>query len=102
MLTSLLQMRVHKVNSIDFLYLPSEIHRMDGNFMHSKVKDKDGFGLTAGYGYTPSKNFYQVSVLNIMTNVLILNDMGYLILNDRLCSTAELNLNELLFKKVPS
>ena len=31
---------------------------MDGNFMHSNVKDKDGFGLTVGYGYTPSKNFY--------------------------------------------
>ncbi|GIR87977.1 MAG: hypothetical protein CM15mP86_14360 [Gammaproteobacteria bacterium] len=35
---------------------------MDGNFMHSNVKDKDGFGLTVGYGYTPVKTFTQVSV----------------------------------------
>ena len=72
-----------QVNSIDFLYLPSEIHRMDGNFMHSKVKDKDGFGLTAGYGYTPSKNFYSGIGIKYYDERLDLNDMGYLILNDR-------------------
>ena len=72
-----------QVNSIDLLYLPSEIHRMDGNFMHSKVKDKDGFGLTAGYGYTPSKNFYSGIGIKYYDERLDLNDMGYLILNDR-------------------
>jgi len=72
-----------QVNSIDFLYLPSEIHRMDGNFMHSNVKDKDGFGLTIGYGYTPSKNFYSGIGIKYYDERLDLNDMGYLILNDR-------------------
>lgn len=72
-----------QVNSIDFLYLPSEIHRMDGNFMHSNVKDKDGFGLTLGYGYTPSKNFYSGIGIKYYDERLDLNDMGYLILNDR-------------------
>ena len=72
-----------QVNSIDFLYLPSEIHRMDGNFMHSNVKDKDGFGLTVGYGYTPSKNFYSGIGIKYYDERLDLNDMGYLILNDR-------------------
>jgi len=88
-----------QVNSIDFLYLPSEIHRMDGNFMHSKVKDKDGFGLTAGYGYTPSKNFYSGIGIKYYDDRFDLNDMGYLILNDRLMFNGRTQFKRTTFRE---
>ena len=72
-----------QVNSIDFLYLPSEIHRMNGNFMHSNVNNQDGFGLTLGYAYNPNKDFSSGIGVNYYDDRLDLNDMGYLILNDR-------------------
>ena len=72
-----------QVNSIDFLYLPSEIHRMNGNFMHSSVNNQDGFGLTLGYAYNPNKDFSSGIGVNYYDDRLDLNDMGYLILNDR-------------------
>ena len=72
-----------QVNSIDFLYLPSEMHRMNGNFMHSNVNNQDGFGLTLGYAYNPNKDFSSGIGVNYYDDRLDLNDMGYLILNDR-------------------
>ena len=72
-----------QVNSIDFLYLPSEIHRMNGNFMHSNLNNQDGFGLTLGYAYNPNKDFSSGIGVNYYDDRLDLNDMGYLILNDR-------------------
>ncbi len=72
-----------QVNSFDFLYLPSEIHRMNGNFMHSSVDNQDGFGLTLGYAYNPNRDFSSGIGINYYDDRLDLNDMGYLILNDR-------------------
>ena len=72
-----------QVNSFDFLYLPSEIHRMNGNFMHSSVDNQDGFGLTLGYAYNPNRDFSSGIGVNYYDDRLDLNDMGYLILNDR-------------------
>ena len=73
-----------QVNSLDFMYLPSKIHRMTGNFMHSNVNKRDGFGFTMGYGYSPDQNFASGIGINFYDDQLDLNDMGYLILNDRL------------------
>ena len=73
-----------QVNSIDFMYLPSKIHRMNGNLMHSSVKSQDGFGLTMGYSYNPNQDFSSGIGINFYDDELDLNDMGYLILNDRL------------------
>ena len=72
-----------QVNSFDFLYLPSEIHRVNGNFMHSSVDNQDGFGLTLGYAYNPNRDFSSGIGINYYDDRLDLNDMGYLILNDR-------------------
>ena len=72
-----------QVNSFDFLYLPSEIHRMNGNFMHSSVDNQDGFGLTLGYAYNPNRDFSSGIGINYYDDRIDLNDMGYLILNDR-------------------
>ena len=46
-----------QVNSVDFTYLPSEVHRMNGNLMHSNVNNQDGFGLTLGYSFNPDQDF---------------------------------------------
>ena len=73
-----------QVNSLDFMYLPSEIHRMNGNLMHSKANNQDGFGLTMGYSYNPNQDFSSGIGINFYDDQLDLNDMGYLILNDRL------------------
>ena len=73
-----------QVNSVDFMYLPSKVHRMNGNLMHSSVKNQDGFGLTMGYSYNPNQDFSSGIGINFYDDELDLNDMGYLILNDRL------------------
>jgi hypothetical protein len=73
-----------QVNSLDFMYLPSEVHRMNGNLMHSNANNQDGFGLTMGYSYNPNQDFSSGIGLNFYDDELDLNDMGYLILNDRL------------------
>ena len=73
-----------QVNSVDFMYLPSAVHRMNGNLMHSNVNNKDGFGLTMGYSYNPDQDFSSGVGINFYDDQLDLNDMGYLILNDRL------------------
>ena len=73
-----------QVNSVDFMYLPSKVHRMNGNLMHSSVKSQDGFGLTMGYSYNPNQDFSSGIGINFYDDELDLNDMGYLILNDRL------------------
>ena len=72
------------VNSFDLEYLPSKIHRLTSNLMHSKAEDKDGFGLTLGYRYDPNKDFSSGLGIYYYDDDLDLNDMGYLILNDRL------------------
>ena len=73
-----------QVNSLDFIYLPSKVHRMNGNFMHSKANNQDGFGMTMGYTYNPNQDFSSGIGINFYDDQLDLNDMGYLILNDRL------------------
>ena len=73
-----------QVNSVDFMYLPSAVHRMNGNLMHSNVNNQDGFGLTMGYSYNPDQDFSSGVGINFYDDQLDLNDMGYLILNDRL------------------
>ena len=73
-----------QVNSVDFMYLPSKVHRMNGNLMHSSVKNQDGFGMTVGYSYNPNQDFSSGIGINFYDDELDLNDMGYLILNDRL------------------
>ena len=73
-----------QVNSVDFMYLPSKVHRMNGNLLHSSVKSQDGFGLTMGYSYNPNQDFSSGIGINFYDDELDLNDMGYLILNDRL------------------
>ena len=71
------------VNSLDFDYRPSDFHRLTGNLLHSNTEDQDGFGMTMGYGFDPSKNFHSGMGITYIENTLDLNDMGYLILNDR-------------------
>ena len=71
------------VNSVDFDYKPSKLHRLTGNFLHSNTDDKDGFGMTMGYGFDPNKNFHSGMGITFIEDTLDLNDMGYLILNDR-------------------
>ena len=73
-----------QVNSLDFMFLPSKVHRMNGNLMHSSVNNQDGFGLTMGYSYNPNQDFSSGMGINFYDDQLDLNDMGYLILNDRL------------------
>ena len=71
------------VNSLDFDYKPSSYHRLTGNLLHSDTKGEEGFGLTLGYGFDPDKNFHSGMGINFFDDRLDLNDMGYLILNDR-------------------
>ena len=84
MLISLFRVKNAQVNSVDFMYLPSKVHRMNGNLMHSSVKNQDGFGMTVGYSYNPNQDFSSGIGINFYDDELDLNDMGYLILNDRL------------------
>ena len=51
--------------------------------MHSSVDNQDGFGLTLGYAYNPNRDFSSGIGINYYDDRLDLNDMGYLILNDR-------------------
>ena len=80
--TSLLQ-RMHRLIQLIFYTFLQKFTEWMVILCIRNVKDKDGFGLTAGYGYTPSKNFYSGIGIKYYDDRLDLNDMGYLILNDR-------------------
>ena len=88
-----------QVNSIDFIYLPSKVHRMNGNLMHSNVNNQDGLGMTLGYSYNPDTNFSSGIGINFYDDQLDLNDMGYLILNDRLMFNGRTQFKKTSFPK---
>ena len=87
------------VNSFDFEYLPSKAHRFTSNLLHSNVEETDGFGLAFGYRYDLNKDFSSGIGINYYDENLDLNDMGYLILNDRMMFNGRTQFKKTSFSK---
>ena len=47
--------RTAQVNSVDFDYRPSQVLRINGLLVNSKVDDENGYGFDFGLGYDPDK-----------------------------------------------